>query len=136
MKETIETIRDNNGNTIAIIIPKKFKRKGVNFLTPNDFFQQLAFISHKSGSIIQAHSHKKIKREVYKTQETLLIKKGKIKVNLYDVNGVYFSSKILNGGDVILLVSGGHGFEVLKSVEIIEVKQGPYLGPEDKITIK
>jgi hypothetical protein len=33
---------------------------------------------------------------------------------------------------VILLALGGHGFQVIESVEIIEVKQGPYAGDKDK----
>jgi hypothetical protein len=39
---------------------------------------------------------------------------------------------VLESGDVILLSNGGHGFEVLEEVEMIEVKQGPYCGDEDK----
>jgi hypothetical protein len=34
---------------------------------------------------------------------------------------------------VIVLVSGGHGFEMLEETEMIEVKQGPYTGDADKI---
>ena len=37
----------------------------------------------------------------------------------------YLESRILEAGDVILLASGGHGFEVLEEVEMVEVKQGP-----------
>ena len=32
-----------------------------------------------------------------------------------------------------MLVSGGHGFKVLEEVEMIEVKQGPYYGEQDKV---
>ena len=42
------------------------------------------------------------------------------------------SRRILQGGDVILLATGGHGFEVLEEIEMIEVKQGPYAGDQDK----
>ena len=41
-------------------------------------------------------------------------------------------SRILEAGDVILLATGGHGFEVLEEIEMIEVKQGPYTGDQDK----
>lgn len=34
---------------------------------------------------------------------------------------------------VILLASGGHGFEMMEASEIIEVKQGPYVGEIDKV---
>ena len=42
---------------------------------------------------------------------------------------------ILKKDDIILLLKGGHGFEVLKDVEIVEVKQGPYQKNTDKILI-
>ena len=42
-------------------------------------------------------------------------------------------SKIINEKDIIMLVHGGHGFKVLKNVEMIEVKQGPYKLSADKI---
>jgi hypothetical protein len=45
---------------------------------------------------------------------------------------VYLESRILSAGDVILLAFGGHGFEMLEPTEIIEVKQGPYAGDQDK----
>ena len=32
-----------------------------------------------------------------------------------------------------MLVNGSHGFKVLKDVEMIEVKQGPYKLSQDKI---
>jgi hypothetical protein len=32
-----------------------------------------------------------------------------------------------------MLISGGHGFKVLKDVEMIEIKQGPYSLIKDKI---
>ena len=44
----------------------------------------------------------------------------------------YIESRILQGGDVILLATGGHGFEVLEEIEMIEVKQGPYTGIDEK----
>ena len=43
-----------------------------------------------------------------------------------------FSIKIY-AGDIIMLVNGGHGFKVLKDIEMIEVKQGPYSLSADKI---
>ena len=33
---------------------------------------------------------------------------------------------------MVLLAYGGHGFEMLQDSEIIEVKQGPYAGDQDK----
>ena len=38
----------------------------------------------------------------------------------------------INERDIIMLIHGGHGFKVLKNVEMIEVKQGPYNLSKDK----
>lgn len=135
MKGT-ETIKDKKGKIIAIIIYGEFKAKGTNFFTPGDFSQQLAFIERKKGDVIKAHSHKKIKIHVRLTQETLFIKKGKIKVDLYDDKRKHLVSKTLKAGDTILLASGGHGFKALENLEMIEVKQGPYLSDSYKVIFK
>lgn len=66
------------------------------------------------------------------TQEVLLLKKGVLRVDFYDEYEDYLESKDLHAGDIILLVSGGHGFQALEEVEMVEVKQGPYAGENDK----
>jgi hypothetical protein len=87
---------------------------------------------HPAGKLIAPHVHNPVPREVLFTQEVLLIRKGKLRVDFYDTEQHYCESRILHAGDVILLIQGGHGFEVLEDVEMIEVKQGPYVGDHDK----
>ncbi|MBA4369741.1 MAG: hypothetical protein C0403_19110, partial [Desulfobacterium sp.] len=70
--------------------------------------------------------------EVFFTQEVLFVKKGKIEVDFYDDERKYIVSKLISTGDVLLLASGGHGFRMIEQSEIIEVKQGPYAGDNDK----
>lgn len=127
----IETIKYKD-NIIAIIIRNDYSKDGIEFFTPEDFSQQMAFMSRKAGHIIQAHTHNVVKRDIHFTHETLFIKKGKLKINFYDSERNYLESRVLGTGDVILLASGGHGFEFLEDTEMIEVKQGPYLGDNDK----
>ncbi|MDZ4712060.1 MAG: hypothetical protein SGI89_07005 [bacterium] len=128
MVETIE----NNGKLLAIIIGSEFKKDGIHFFTSNDLSQQLAYMHHPVGKTIDPHVHNPVSREVQYTQEVLMIKKGKLRVDFYDDEQNYLDSRVLNEGDVILLATGGHGFEVLEEVEMIEVKQGPYAGDSDK----
>ena len=118
---------------IAIIVRKDFSQPGVNFLTSNDFSQQLAYIQHPAGKIIQPHLHNLVHREVNFTQEVLFIRKGKLRVDFYDDDRRYLESKVLEAGDVILLALVGHGFEILEDVEMFEVKQGPYVEAADKV---
>ena len=127
----METVRHQD-IILAIIIRNGYCKPGVNFLTPEHFPQQVAFMRHSSGKIIQAHLHNPVPREVLSTQEVLHIKQGRLRVDFYDQHKTYLESRILRSGDTIVLVGGGHGFEILDDVEMIEVKQGPYLGDGDK----
>ena len=117
---------------MAIIVSHKFNEPGIHFFTPNDFSQQLAYMSHPKGKVIEPHVHNAVARNVHFTKEVLIIKKGKLRVDFYDADQTYFESRILYAGDIILLSEGGHGFEVLEPVEMYEVKQGPYAGDVDK----
>jgi mannose-6-phosphate isomerase-like protein (cupin superfamily) len=117
---------------LAVIVSQKFDKPGVHFFTPNELSQQLAYIHHPVGKVIQPHIHRPVLREVHYTQEVLFIKRGRLRVDLYDDQQQYIASRILESGDVILLAAGGHGFEVIEEVEMIEVKQGPYVGNQDK----
>ena len=127
----VETIKAGE-EIIAIIIPAEYTCEGTEFFTPNEFSQQLGFIQHKAGDKISDHTHKPVERIIRYTQEVLFIKSGEMKANLFDGKRNLVCSKTLSAGDVIILVSGGHGFEFLGDTEIIEVKQGPYLEEDDK----
>jgi hypothetical protein len=118
---------------LALIIRHDFAHTGVKFFTPHHFSQQLAYMSHPQGHRIAAHEHADVQREVLRTQEVLFIKNGKLKVDFYDDRRTWVGSRLLQTGDVIMLISGGHGFEMVEKTDMIEVKQGPYLGDEDKI---
>ena len=122
----------NKKKLLSIIIRANYKSEGIKFFTPNDFSQQLGYMNRPKGYSIAPHNHNKVKREVLTTDETLIIKSGKVRIDFYDERKKYLKSKILKKGDVILLVNGGHGFEMLEKTEIIEIKQGPYAHDKDK----
>jgi len=128
----VKVIKDRD-QILAIIVFKNFSKDGIEFFTSNDFSQQLAYMKRPKGYIISPHIHNIVERQVKYTQEVLFIKNGKVRIDFYDENKNYLKSVILQTGDVILLASGGHGLEMLEETEIIEVKQGPYLGEHDKV---
>lgn len=125
-----QIVHDNQ--VLAIIVSHRFHKDGIHFFTPDQFSQQLAYMHHPAGKEIAPHVHNLVLREVQYTQEVLFIRKGKLRIDFYDNEHHYLESRILEGGDTILLAGGGHGFEVLEELEMIEVKQGPYAGDEDK----
>lgn len=129
--EKVEEVKKKN-KLLAMIIRNDYQCEGVDFITPDEYSQQVAYMHHPTGKVIDAHVHNLIHRNVVMTQEVLFIKKGVLRVDFYDEYEDYLESKELYAGDVILLISGGHGFQVIEEVEMIEVKQGPYSGEQDK----
>ena len=127
----IEYIHNKN-EIISIIIRSHFNTDGIKFFTPDDFSQQLAYMNRERGYTIPPHVHNPVDRKVSLTQEVLFIKSGKVRVDYYNDEKKYLESRILNLGDVVLFSGGGHGFTMIENSEIIEVKQGPYSGDQDK----
>ena len=130
---TIDKVFDNSGNLLAIIVPATYEAQGIQFFTSNELGQQLGYMNRPPGYIIEAHVHNPIPRNIEDTVEALFIRKGKVRIDFYDSNKVYLAERILSTGDVILLISGGHGFTMLEQTEMIEVKQGPYANDKDKV---
>ena len=129
--ELVELI-EHQGETLALIVRNEFSAPGVNFFTSNELSQQLAYMQHPAGKVISPHIHNPVHRTVAYTQETLFIRRGRLRVDFFDADREYLESRVLGRGDVILLIKGGHGFEVIDELEMIEVKQGPYAGENDK----
>lgn len=128
----LEIIKKDN-DTLAIIIRASYRSEGIEFFTPGDFSQQLGYMNRSKGYSIAPHRHNLVERKVTLTQEVLYIKSGKVRVDFYDDHQTYLESRVLEKGDVILLAAGGHGFQMMEDSEMIEVKQGPYCGEEDKV---
>lgn len=124
------------GQMLALILRHDFDQEGIHFFTPGDFSQQLAYMKRPKDYVIDPHVHNPIARNIEWTQEVLFIKRGKVRVDFYDDKRIYLESRLLAKGDVILLAKGGHGFSMLEESEIIEVKQGPYVGEQDKTRFK
>jgi hypothetical protein len=131
MADGVEQIRSGEA-VLAIIVRASFRLPGVHFFTPGTYSQQLAYMRHPAGKVIDPHLHNTVRREILTTNEVLVLRHGRLRVDFYDESRTYIDSRVLEAGDVILLVTGGHGFEVLEEVEMLEVKQGPYAGDGDK----
>ena len=119
---------------LALIVRGKYRsKKGITFFTPKESTQQFGYMKHKKKYIIKPHLHKKRVTKILYTTEVILLLKGMLRVDFYNLRQKYLFSKIIKKKDIIMLVHGGHGFKVLKDVEMIEIKQGPYILSKDKI---
>lgn len=130
--ENIIWVHGVSGNQLGLIVRSQFSSNGVDFLTPDTFGQQIAYMNRPSGEVIQAHIHEPISRQLIGTQEVLYVRSGRIRVDFYESDRTYVSSAVLGAGDLMLLNTGGHGFEVLEDTDMIEIKQGPFAEGRDK----
>ena len=127
----IEWIKDGK-DVIAVIIPAGYCPDKTDFITPPDYKQQIGFIVYKHGESIVPHKHIPLNRSLVGTSEVLLLKSGKVEVDLYSKDKRLVATRVLNQGDMILLLSGGHGFRIMEDAVMVEVKQGPYIGEKEK----
>ena len=119
---------------LALIVRGKYRnKKGIHFFTPNSATQQFGYMKHKKQHLIKPHLHQKRLTKILSTTEVILILKGMLRVDFYTLKKKYLFSKILKKNDIIMLVNGGHGFKVLKNIEMLEIKQGPYSISKDKV---
>ena len=132
MLETVEHIKIKD-QSIAIIVRTSHSSDGVDFLTENTASMQLAYMKRPKNDHIIAHRHRRIVRKIEMTAETLLVRKGRMKIDFFTPEAELICSKILVTGDVVLLLDGGHGMEMLEETELIEIKQGPYFGKNEKM---
>ena len=102
------------------------------FYTPSESPFQVGKIVYPAGSEIPRHLHRKTRRSIVGTSEVLVVQKGRMIVDLYADDHTFLCSREMGPGDVIVLAAGGHGFRLIEDTVLLEVKQGPYGGDQDK----
>jgi hypothetical protein len=127
---------EHDGQLLALILRRHFREEGTHFFTPDVCTQQLGYMRLPKDHIIKPHLHNTTARTVHHTHEVLVILRGQLRVDFYTLSEEYCESRVLLPFDVVLLMSGGHGFKVLEATEMLEIKQGPYLGAADKTTFE
>ncbi len=129
--ESVQIIRDGD-LPLAYIVRAGWMPEKTQFLTPDDFGQQMGMIVYGAGQSIQPHLHLPVVREVHGTTECIVVRKGSCAIDIYSQNKKILSTHELYLGDIVLLLRGGHGFRMREDTVLFEVKQGPYVGMKDK----
>lgn len=126
----MEIIKSDN-RISCIIYRDKDWSKGLNFITPNEMFIQAGSWWYDKGKVLDKHIHKDFERIASRTQESVYIKKGSMKVFLYTDELELFNEFILYKGDLAVFGFGGHGYEILEDdTQVIETKNGPFIDVE------
>ena len=117
--------------TLAIIIRSADWEKGLNFVSSEGDYQQVGTWQYDKGQKLAPHIHLTVPRKILRTQEVIFVKDGHIRADIYTEQKKFQKSVELETGDAIILLNGGHGYEILRdNTKVLEVKNGPYVGAE------
>jgi len=117
---------------LAYIIRADFSPAQTTFLTPPEYKQQVGFVVYPAGGEIQSHTHRPLERHIVGTSEVIIVKQGRCLLYVYDDDHKLIALRELCPGDLVLMVAGGHGFRMLEDTVLLEIKQGPYTGVDEK----
>lgn len=127
----IEHITDHE-QVLCCIIRSDFMPDQTTFLTPPEYKQQVGYIVYPTGGEVARHVHRPLERHLVGTSEVLIVKQGRCLVDIYNDERVFVATRELGPGDLMLMIGGGHGFRMLEDTVLLEVKQGPYTGVDEK----
>lgn len=112
---------------ITIIYRDEDWIEGLNFITPDELFIQVGSWWYQKGKHLDSHIHNEFERTATRTQEMTYVKKGAMRVLLYDEGKKFLQDFVLKEGDLAVFAYGGHGYEILmNNTQIIESKNGPF----------
>jgi hypothetical protein len=114
----------------ARLITDLFENAGLNFYSNNDEYIQVGTWNYNQ-KILAAHNHNLFDRSINRTQEVIIPISGRIMAKIFNEEDKYLSSFEVLPGQILILLNGGHEFEILESgTKVIEIKNGPYAGAE------
>lgn len=117
---------------LAYIIRAELAPERTTFLTPPEFKQQVGFVACPGGGQITRHVHRNIERHLVGTSEVLIVRKGQCEIDIYSDDQKLVATRKLRVGDIMLMISGGHGLRMIEDTLLLEIKQGPYSGVDEK----
>lgn len=129
-------IVEYGGVKYAEIIWSDTRVEKTTFFSPPDSSFQFGLLAHEAGFVEAPHYHKEIARTISDLQQMFLVQRGAVVVELYSDQGSLLREIELRTGDAIVLIHGVHAIRVLKDMQCISIKQGPYMGEEqDKVFV-
>jgi hypothetical protein len=125
-----------DGSIVAYLVRGTVIHDKTTFFTASDLELQVGFVVYPAGGNIIPHRHMSITRTIERSCEVVVVRKGACEVDFYNDSRQLAETRELRVGDVLILVSGGHGFRMNEDTVLLEVKQGPYIGESEKEFLK
>jgi hypothetical protein len=126
----------SNGTLLACVVRRQMSPDATTFVTQPELNLQVGFVVYPAGGEVQPHAHRPIDRHIVGTSEVLIVKRGRCVVDVYNGENQLVASPVLETGDLIVVLGHGHGCRMLEDTVLLEVKQGPYLGPDEKVLLR
>lgn len=120
------------GCILAYVIRGTVTQEKTVFPTPPELELQVGFVVYQAGGVIPPHRHAPIIRSINRTLEVIVVRKGRCEVDIYNDDREVIATRELSTGDLVIIVTGGHGFRMMEDTILLEVKQGPYFGLDEK----
>lgn len=123
---------EHEGYRLAVYVPKEDVKKGLNFYSVDNDFIQVGTWGYDKGKVLPPHIHNNgVTRKVDRTQEVIHVIEGRVRALIFSEDEGLVESIMVERGDTLALLAGGHSYEILDDdTFVLEVKNGPYVGPD------
>lgn len=106
-------------------------KKGLSFFSQDQDFIQVGSWGYDKEKHLLPHIHNEVPRQVLWTQEVIFVKQGKIQAHIFGTDEKKITDIEVSAGDVIILLRGGHGYTIMQDdTQVLEIKNGPYVGAD------
>lgn len=110
---------------------EELRKPGLSFFSDDHDGVQVGIWNYDTGKILTPHIHNTIEKTSNRTSEVLFVISGSIHADIYDEAENIVAEFQVSTGDILVCLQGGHGYQVLEpGTQVLEVKNGPYFGPE------
>ena len=125
------TTIEHNGARLAYLIRSGDHEPGLRFFSRDSDYVQVGTWGYARGQTLLPHVHNVVPRLADRTQEVVHLLRGRLRASLFDDDGRPVTQVELGAGDTLVLLAGGHGYEILEDdTRVLEIKNGPYAGAE------
>jgi len=122
----------HEGRPLVLLVRHGMMPPATTFPTQPEFNLQIGLVVYPAGGEVPRHLHLPLERHTVGTAEVVLVRKGRCLLDVYAPDRSLVATRELAEGDLMLMVGGGHGFRMLEDTVLLEVKQGPYTGLDEK----
>lgn len=128
--DNVTEYRDSEGRLLAYKVGRALGPGLQAYSKDPDFVQALSW-NYGRGKRLQNHVHKVVGREALRTQEAVVVVRGRLRADLFDEARRPAGQTVVEAGECLVVLAGGHGYEILEDdTHAFEIKNGPYLGLE------